>query len=282
MLTAKVMKNNLSDCRFLFIMLAAFLSLSVTSCKKTPDWVLDKDDMASLLVDIHKGESVIEYERSRYHNDSLKKVMKQSVYAKHGVTAGQVDTSFVWYGNHIEDYIEVYDMVIDQLEDELTRSDATIEVPVFAAGDSIDIWSGSPRYRINPSMKLGNISFLIDTDENSEAGDNYMLQLKVINHRFISSGGVKCGLYAEYDDGMIESKTATATGDGWLRVRLMTDSVKGTKAVYGNISFDIDDNSGIFYLDSLSLVRTRINPAIYFQRSNQRHFDMKKAGTADE
>lgn len=260
------------DSRIRLILLTVISSVVIISCKKTPDWVLDKDDMASLLIDIHKGESVIEYERSRYYNDSLKKVMKQSIYARHGVTAEMVDTSFVWYGNHIEDYLEVYDVVIDRLENELNQSNSSVDVPVFAAGDSIDVWAGSPRYRINYSIPLRNIAFSASVDENSEAGDNYMLQFKIMNPRTVPSK-VKAGLYAEYDGGIIESKTGTATNEGWLRVRLVTDSTKTIKSVYGNISFGVSEGES-FYIDSLSFVRTRKNAVTYIQRGGQRHFEV--------
>ena len=95
------------------------IALCSISCSKLPDNVLNKKDMTSLLVDIHKGESVVELQRGYFPSDSMIKMVKQSILQKHGVSQAQLDTSFVWYGNHIEDYIEIYDEVIANLEEDL-------------------------------------------------------------------------------------------------------------------------------------------------------------------
>ncbi|MDE6458729.1 MAG: DUF4296 domain-containing protein, partial [Muribaculum sp.] len=79
-------------------------ALLFLSCDRTPDYVISPDDMASLLVDIHKGEGVVDLNSSAYRGDSARKVLKQSRYMRHGVTAEQVDTSLEWYGHNIEKY----------------------------------------------------------------------------------------------------------------------------------------------------------------------------------
>ena len=114
-------------------LLYAASALLFASCDRTPDYVIKPDDMASLLVDIHKGEGVVDLNSSAYRSDSARKVLKQSIYMRHGVTAEQVDTSLVWYGHNIEKYIEVYDKVIAQLEKELKDAD------VAASGEKVQL-----------------------------------------------------------------------------------------------------------------------------------------------
>ena len=86
----------------------AAASLMFSSCDRTPDYVIKPDDMASLLVDIHKGEGVVDLNSSAYRNDSARKVLKQSIYMRHGVTAEQVDTSLEWYGPVSYTHLDVY------------------------------------------------------------------------------------------------------------------------------------------------------------------------------
>lgn len=40
------------------------------ACSSVPDGVLDKEDMASLMADIHTAESMMELDRVSYRNDS--------------------------------------------------------------------------------------------------------------------------------------------------------------------------------------------------------------------
>ena len=87
----------------------ALVGLLVASCSKIPSYVLQPDDMASLMADIHVGESVIDLNRSQYPNDSTKMMMKQSVLARHGVTQHDLDTSMEWYSHNLSYYMDVYD-----------------------------------------------------------------------------------------------------------------------------------------------------------------------------
>lgn len=256
--------------------MAGCAALTIQGCNKLPEGVLDKDEMVDLLVDIHKGESVVELQRGVYSNDSLRKVLKQSILRKHGVTQAQLDTSFVWYGNHVEDYISIYDDVIVRLEDELKNAQgSSVVTPVFAEGDSTNIWPMSPTFRIADGDVYRNINFEITPDENWKPGDNYQLQLKVINSRQ-PMPGVKAVVYAEYDNGRVEFRLSSSISNDWLRVRLVTDSTKLPTSVFGTISYVIEPGENI-YLDSISLVRTRNRRDTYYERNGQRAFTLPKS-----
>lgn len=250
----------------------SFLSTAAVSCDSLPENVIPKDRMIDVLTDIHKGESVIEMQRGYYRDDSLKKVMKQSVLLRHGITQEMLDTSFVWYGNHIEDYIEVYDGVIARLEEEAkTAKRGNFNQPVFAEGDSIDVWPFAHTYRINDKMPLDNIVFDLPVDQTWKEGDNYQLQYRIVNNRE-PNPQVKSVIFAEYDDGKVEFRSSTGIIDGWTRVRLVTDSMKLPQRIYGSISFDISDDN-VVMLDSISMVRTRNRRDNYYQRNAQRYVD---------
>ena len=88
--------------------------------------VLGKKEMASLLTDVHKGESLIEINHNQFSSDSMRRVMKQSVLDAHGVTQQQWDSSLSYYGRNIEQYIELYDIVIAGLEQELKNVNSRV------------------------------------------------------------------------------------------------------------------------------------------------------------
>ena len=50
------------------ILTAMLLVLTITACKKTPEYVLGQEEMASLMADIHTGEAVtVSYTHLRAH-----------------------------------------------------------------------------------------------------------------------------------------------------------------------------------------------------------------------
>lgn len=255
--------------------LIASIAFCSVGCNKLPDDVLDKKEMTALLVDIHKGESVVEMQRGYFPTDSMKKMVKQSVLLKHGVSQAQLDTSFVWYGNHIEDYIEIYDDVIANLEEELKsvkgRKGAS---PIFAEGDSIDIWPMSHTYKLAAQDSLHNIVFKIEKDSTWKHGDNYMLQFKLMNSRQ-NVPQIKAVIYADYDDGRVEFRPTSSVSHDWLKVRLVTDSLVKPSVVYGSISYQFEPGE-VVYLDSISLVRTRNRKETYNERHAQRTYRFKQ------
>lgn len=245
------------------------IALCASGCTKLPEGVLGKDEMVDLLVDIHKGEGVVDLQRGAYYNDSLKKVVKQSILLKHGVTQARLDTSFVWYGNHIEDYLMIYDEVIKELEDELKNAKGSkLKAPVFAEGDSIDVWQLSHTYKMSHNDKLQNIVFDLSKDDTWEMGDNYLLRFKLLNSRN-GAPRVKAVVYASYDDGRIEFRQSSAAANDWVRVRLVTDSTMFPTTVFGSITYNPEAGDCV-YIDSVSLVRTRNRKETYFERNGQR------------
>lgn len=238
-----------------------------TSCNSTPEHVIPPEKMARLLADIHIGESVIDAHRNQYVEDSLKKELKQSVFHKHNVTAQQVDTSFVWYGHNIEEYIEVYDRVIEILEDEMANVKVDGGVQLAVAGDSADAWLGV-RYRTLDKTMINNIiSFAIDRDDNWEKGDVYEWRMKKINGR----SSLNWSLIVDYVDGSSEYINVSKPNDGWQEIVLYTDTTKTASRVYGVAQVELTDNEQV-YIDSISLVRTRFNKEKYVRRYNQKKF----------
>ena len=81
------------------------------ACNRTPDHVIKQDDMAELMADMQLANAIVDAKYEEYLNDSLKKVLKQSVLIKHNVSKEKFDTSLYWYGQNLDIYKEVYDNV---------------------------------------------------------------------------------------------------------------------------------------------------------------------------
>ncbi len=104
--------------RFLtYSLCVAAASIVIGGCRRVPDGVIPPEDMAVIMADTYMGEGVVDMNNSVFPNDSSRMVLKQSIYASHCVSREQVDTSFVWYGHHIEEYIKVLDRTEEILKE---------------------------------------------------------------------------------------------------------------------------------------------------------------------
>ena len=72
------------------------LIIMLQACKSQPDYVIPKDEMVDLLVDVHKTEAVITLNYHNYNTDEKKSSMREAVYMRHNTTKELFDTSLVW------------------------------------------------------------------------------------------------------------------------------------------------------------------------------------------
>jgi hypothetical protein len=255
--------------------LTAVAVLAATSCSDRPDGVLDKEQMTAFLVDFHKGEAVVNFQQGLYHNDSLKKIVKQSVYAKYGVTSAQVDSSLSYYGHHMEDYLEIYDDVIAQLETDVAQGDAGPS-RVHAAGDSVNLWIDASRFRMDGKTPLRVLTYNVSAGNDSKPGDTYQLQYKIVSATHTSQRPeIETTIIGEYATGDMEYRIANTGSDGWVKMQFIADSTQVLDKVFGSVKFKIAPQT-VMYIDSMALIRTRLIPENYHQRAGQRRSKVKK------
>lgn len=243
--------------------LARILLISIllfAACKKVPSHVIQPDDMASLMADIHTAEVVVEMNRSGFFDDSLKQVMRQSVYLRHGVTSQEVDSSTAWYGRNIKYYMDVYDRTIEILEHRLIETGNRIAADnaLSIAGDSVDVWPNPRFISINDRLPSKIITFSFDRDRNWEKGDNYTWRAKLFNTENV----MEWLIGVEYSDGSVEWISQNQEGDGWRYITIQTDSLRISTRLFGYFS-SINKPGSDLRLDSVELVRKRLNRENY-------------------
>lgn len=212
--------------------------------------------MARLMADVHTAEAVIEINRNNYSNDSLKQTLKQSVYAKHKVTAEQVDSSLAWYGRNITYYMDVYDRTIEILEHRMIESGNRIaaEAALSIAGDSVDVWSRARHIYINDRLPSKTLTFNFSSDPNWERGDIYIWRAKLFNNTENS----RWVLVAEYADGTIDYLTQSLAGDGRKELYFQTDSLLEANRLYGFLEGE-NRHGTTLAIDSIEMIRKRVN-----------------------
>ena len=237
--------------------------------------VLSEDDMIDLLTDIHKSEAIIEMSPQNYRGDSIKAVVRQSVFAKHNVTQEEFDSSIVWYGHNVGKYIKIYDGVIARLDDEeleLAQAESPKGVKVKrvkkrypSSGDSADIWDKERSWILQSQYRRNIIRFDFNQKPDDKNGDFYSLIYRVRN----SINSVKVYLGADYYDGTTSFAYRSSGIEGEAVVNLQCDSTKRVKRIYGYISTDPSARENVF-VDSIIMLRTRLD------KDNYRLFDTQK------
>lgn len=232
--------------------------LLLASCSKAPGYVISQDKMARVMADVYMGDAVVENAPRDWNNDSLRQVFLQSIYAKHGVTAEQVDTSLIWYGHNIQAYMDMCTQAEEILQkriEEAERQGGKIDRNVRTTsidGDSVDVWPGVKNRRNMANMPSEYLTFALSSDRNWDRGDRYTLSVKGLNTR----RPVVLNVAVDYNDGTSEYTTLSAPAENMNRLLLVLDSAKVATSVYGMIHYSpaMDE---ISYLDSITLVRTR-------------------------
>lgn len=232
--------------------LTTVFPLLLAGCGEKNKVVLDTDDMASLMADIHIAEAVIDLNRMEFEDDSSRMVLKQSIYAAHGVTPEQVDSSYKWYGHHIEDYMKVYQKTIEILNDRQGELLSASNRQVAVAGDSVDIWPMARRFEFSRRTPSRLITFSIPADSNWQHNDVFTLRFNMAT----SQNPVTARMVVEYSDGKSYYNLAAGKNKGTSEVSLRVDSTLSPVRIAGYI-ITRPESKEIVRLDSISLVRLR-------------------------
>ena len=289
----------------LHISLLLLLVLSLLSCDKTPRGVISVDDMADLIVDLKIADVYVERHRDEFPDDSSKLVLKQSVFKKHGITSEEYDSSLVWYAHNMDDYIKAHDQAVQKLQkrmDKLAKNagkgqnvnedrglpgEPTHEAIPRATGplsgkyrnlsgsdvssDTVDLWVGRRSYVLNKGARRGFITFDLPHEANYKPGDRYELAYKLCR----GDNEFKVSLNVDYVDGTTSQMARPTYGDGWVTIDVQSDTARQVRRVYGYVSYNIKPGH-VAYVDSLMLVRTRLNTNNYGIINAQRKFERRK------
>lgn len=214
--------------------------------------VLDKEEMAQLMADIHIAEAVVDMNSSTFPTDSSRQALKQSIYEAHGVTSEQVESSYVWYGHHIEDYMAVYDRTISIIEERQRDMLTASSQQVLVAGDSVDIWPLANRLELSQRSPLKIISFNIPVDSNWLHHDVFTLNFNIAS----SMNPVDARMNIEYANGATYFSSLTGRSKGKGNVSVRVDSTMQPLRIVGYIRTNPRPGETVL-IDSIALVRTR-------------------------
>lgn len=245
----------------IFILLLALL----TACQQRPKYVLSDKAMENLLIDIHKTEAVMSLNQSKYRSSESKRTLRQAVYLRHNTTQAEFDSSLVWYGEHLDVYMDIYERVIARLEvenemiKELIAQDNS--QTLTRAGDTVDIWK-QEKYHIFSTDKGSNVmAFNITNDENFKRNDHFLLQFFVRNLP-PTSNSVQAYFAIRHNNQIVHYTYADIERNGWNILKIQSDSNTNLNEIYGYIAMPPRHDRHIMYVDSISLMRIHDKPGM--------------------
>lgn len=254
--------------------LILFIQVVVIGCDKRPDLVLSEREMTALLVDIHRSEAYLTAGSAIFLSDSAKKVLRQSILKKHGVTQAEFDSSLNWYGRNIDEYVKLYANVEKQLDIKLKsaykRAETSGEIASNDLDDSQNLWHGTPISRISKNEDLHLISFqLRPNEDNITSGDRFNWQFRKANDRT----EVSMFMAVDYENGTTSYITRSfAQNTPNCKMTLQTDSTMDIKRIYGYTRF-YPDKGEVIFIDSIRIEKLPLTSSNYSQIFNQRSFN---------
>lgn len=253
-----------------YLIIALFV---LAACSHDPDYVIGEKDMVDLLVDVHKAEAVIESNYNQYSSKADKKKLREAVFLKHGITQEQFDTNLVWYGHHIEEYMKIYEQVVECLKAENEEAKKLLaednSQTMSQPGDSVDVWKQRRAHVFDTRQASNLLTFDIAPDENFRTRDYFELRFKVL---LLPKLSVKPQVYlaARHINHDIVYNQLDIDREGWHSLPLQTDSAIALSRINGYIVLPMQTVPGTMYVDSLTLIRRHYNdriPAVERQKS---------------
>lgn len=156
----------------------------LAACQQRPDYVIEEDQMTELLTDVHMAEGLIELQQRHIHDDAeYGQSVIAAVLEKHHISKAQYDTSLVWYSQHLNDLIRIYNHVNENLAERRELWDNLAAQSVGfgqnMSGADVDLWN-LPRYLILDEQRLTHRLVLrLSTDTTFWAGDSLKWSLHV-------------------------------------------------------------------------------------------------------
>lgn len=247
------MRNSLR--RYGVVLLGAAL---LFSCSKVPDGILSEKEMKAVLIDMQLAEAVINTDYKTYGDDAQKEALYQAVFRKHKIEQAVYDSSLIWYGRNLDVYMQVYDLVLAELnERQKALGDVQANAAPVSKQDSVDIWPRLTYLTFEPKALFNGVTIDIKPETNYPSGSSFVLGLRVWGLNEGMKNRPEIRLSANQGDTVITVNDKILK-DGYHETILRTLPTKQVKSISGFIRLDgKDDSTSYFkvYVDSLNLMR---------------------------
>ncbi|MDR2470124.1 MAG: DUF4296 domain-containing protein [Tannerella sp.] len=233
--------------------------MALVACNRTPKGIIPDQKMKQILVDIQLAEAMIQTEPSVYPTYEERRALYRTIFDKHHVTEAAYDSSMIWYGKHLEQYMRIFESALVDIKRQIEIiGDIKPDAAPASNADSLDIWMQHKYYVFSPRSHVNRIIiFDLQPDEAYSSGSTFVLGLEVWGMAAHAGDVLEARLCAAQDDTTLFVRSAVAH-DGYHSLQLKTLAVKQVKRVYGYLRLNVSDTTfHKIYVDRLNLMKYR-------------------------
>lgn len=241
-------------------------SLLVGCGKQIPKDIIQPEQMEQVLYDYHL--SLAMGSNLSYEENYQKQAYKDYVFAKHGITSAEFDSSMVWYTRHTEELANLYRKLGDRFRTEKKQMQVLLALRenrsvISAPGDTVDIWYNRKVYWLKDAPLAHRIMFEIPADSNFHPKDRFVWSA---DYAFLSPGRSEAtmGFNVLYDNDSVMGQVVRFTQSGPQQLVLQSDSAYAIKKVSGFIYYATQDstqNDAGLVINGVTLMRYHALPA---------------------
>ena len=244
------------------------LLVLVASCKvKAPEDVLPPEKMEAVLYDYHLAQSMMTTLASV---DYKEKLMYAYVYAKHGVTKEEFDSSLVWYNRYPKYIKDIYANIEERLQQEVDvltairlQDNEGVTLALADLSPAVaELWTGHPVKMLTATPLCNRVQFSFDTPKDTTfvTGDSLVFSF---NAEFIpaSRGDVLREAHAsvvlEYDNEVYHTAGVNVKSSGSYSISAPRDSKNRLRSMSGYVYYFDNDSAheSCMLLSGISLKR---------------------------
>ena len=246
------MRKGLIICSIIIVLTSIF------ACSKVPGDIIDPDTMENLLIDIHKAEAYMESSKYLSVDKKAQDSIKNIIYKKHNVSKTEFDTSVVWYGENLEEYIDIYDNVILRLQEEdnallaLMNGQKDMYIGMSRSGDTVNIWNINPHYIFEGKLNNNLLTFTIPYDDNFKEDDIFKLKFKIIS-KDKSPYATQVILALKQNKNITKFVKKSIPQNGWDSLEIKSNG--SIRRVMGSFYGPAEPEWKVTHIDSISLER---------------------------
>lgn len=237
-----------------------FSVLLLTACDQ-PINVLDVNDMAAVLADIHIAEAAMNNQIS-YANADVKRAYYEGIFDKHGTSHSTFTKSVDWYSRNPKYFEEVYTKTLEIITEKQEKVNNYAYHPELNPAflnliDSLDLWVRSPKIVVK-SPVADSLYFELNDAQFFCAGDKYVWRFLQHVEGFDTLPQSKLKIVIEYPHQICDSVVyALPDKQTHLRytVRLKARDSIAPQRIFGWFYTASLDSVRRVSVDSISLVR---------------------------
>ncbi|MDR3252506.1 MAG: DUF4296 domain-containing protein, partial [Tannerella sp.] len=164
----------------IYCLLAALFIIA--SCSRVPKHIISEKKMRALLYDMQLAEAFVETNYESYPTANDRNRLYNSVFAKHGITQEQYDSTLVWYGQNMDLYMRIYRLALRDINAGIDALGDIKPNPLsgeVSAKDSIDVWIYDRTFAFRPERAFNTLRFAIEPQMPYSSGSSYVLGVNI-------------------------------------------------------------------------------------------------------